>query len=113
MTTLKPYVQDYNPKNTEVIWRELIPRKVIFGKCDYQVWVTDRKYEVTRYNRHNDDISTVLAGVFHDCQNDEDRFTQVMDDLKYLVEQIQEDYDNRFYPLSEDEIDRNERAKYY
>jgi len=112
MTTLKPYIQDRNPKNTEVIWRELIPRKVIFGRCDYQLWVTDRKYEITRYNRASDDISTVLSGVFYDCKNDEDRYKQMMEDFSMLLEQIKEDYENRFGPLTEDEIERNERAKY-
>ena len=111
MTTLKKYVQDYNPKNTALIWRELIPRKVIFGKFDYQVWVTDHKYEITRYNRSNDDISTAISGNLFDCTTDEERFAQIMDDLKMLVTQIQEDYDGRHDPPTEIELEYQERQR--
>jgi hypothetical protein len=124
MTTNKPEKQtekELAKNTTECIkvaatggsWRELLPRKSAFGTSDFMVYITDRKYEIVRYNRTVDSVDTVLTGIFWDCSTDEERFNFILEDFQSLLETLKADYEDRHRPDTELEEDIKLRDRLY
>jgi hypothetical protein len=73
-----------------------------YGKFDYQIWMTDKKYTVERYAPSVDEFEgehdgTVFSGSFYKAETKRDQLMQIVDDIKGLAEEIEE-------MLDEDEV---------
>lgn len=74
-------------------WEKMFKKLVVYGKYEYQVYAKDSQYEVVRYGEDGE-YDTVLLGNFYKCTTKEDKLQYVIDDLKGLAEQLQEEFDS-------------------
>ena len=98
-------------KPAPVVWRELLVRKSFLGLAAYTIYVTDYKYEITRFTSSASGVDTVLTGVFWDCDNDEERFDYIMEEFQGLLTLLKDDWSNRHRPDTEEEADIKEREQ--
>ena len=74
-------------------WTKLFKRAVSHGRHTYQVYVRDSQYELVRYGI-DDEYDTVMVGNFYKCTTRHEQLTQVIDDIRGLADQLQEEVDN-------------------
>jgi hypothetical protein len=84
-------------------WQELLPKRMPYGKYDYQIWMTDKKYTVERYMPSIDDYvgdhdGTVFSGSFYKTETRRDQLMQIIEDIKGLAEEIEEMLEDEIVP---------------
>lgn len=75
-------------------WRELLQKRLAYGKYDYQIWVTDKKYTVERYLPSVDDHigeheGTAFAGSLYCAETDVEKLQQIIEDIRGLADEIE------------------------
>lgn len=80
-------------------WQELLPKRMPYGRYDYQIWLSEKKYTVERYTPSVDDIvgehdGTVFSGSFYKAESRKDQLMQIIDDIKGLAEELEEILDD-------------------
>jgi diphthamide synthase (EF-2-diphthine--ammonia ligase) len=74
-------------------WEKLFKKLVVYGKYEYQAYAKDNQYEVVRYGEDGE-YDTVLLGNFYKCETKQDKLQYIIDDMKGLAEQLQEEFDS-------------------
>lgn len=74
-------------------WVKLFRRAVSHGRYTYQVYVRDNQYELVRYGVDGE-YDTVMVGNFYQCTTVQEKLVHVIDDIRGLADQLQEEVDN-------------------
>jgi hypothetical protein len=80
-------------------WQEIFKKHIPYGKYDYQVWINGNKYTIERYIPATEETpteheNTVLSGALYRCETMKDKIAQILDDIRGLADEIEEEYEN-------------------
>lgn len=74
-------------------WEKLFKHVVIYGKYSYQAYARDNQYELVRYGEDGE-YDTVMVGNFYQCETKAEKLQYIIDDIRGLADQLQEEVDN-------------------
>lgn len=74
-------------------WGKVFKRPVIYGRYTYQIYTRGSQYELVRYGVDGE-YDTVMIGRFYQCQTMYEQIQYVIDDIRGLADQLQEEMSN-------------------
>lgn len=77
-------------------WTKLFKHAVSHGRHSYQVYVRGTQYEFVRYGVEGE-YDTVMVGYLHKATTRQEQIAHVIDDIRGLADQLQEEVDNGDY----------------